>query len=327
MKTIKVGLGTCGVSAGGEKVYSALKDEIARENIPVRLLETGLHGQLLSGGPGRGHRRKGRQQHVRQRDPGQGQDGSWTNRCGRTSPSPNGSSRDWTPPARTRSSPSRSASCCATAASSIPTPSTNTSPAAATRPSSKVLKEYTPEQVIEIVLNSGLRGRGGARLPDRHEVALLPPGGGRQEIHHLQRRRGRPGRLHGPQHAGGRSALGAGRHDDRRLRHRRRRRLHLLSAPNIPWPCSGCATPSEQPRRRGSWAKNIFGSQMNFEDQDQGRRRRLRLRRRDGADRLHRRQARHAALPAALPGRKRGCGASRPTSTTSRPSPTSPGSS
>ena len=44
MKTIKVGLGTCGVSAGGEKVYTALKEEIARGKIPVNLLETGCMG-------------------------------------------------------------------------------------------------------------------------------------------------------------------------------------------------------------------------------------------------------------------------------------------
>jgi NADH-quinone oxidoreductase subunit F len=44
MKTIKIGLGTCGVSAGGEKVYAALKEEIAKENIQVRLLETGCMG-------------------------------------------------------------------------------------------------------------------------------------------------------------------------------------------------------------------------------------------------------------------------------------------
>jgi NADH-quinone oxidoreductase subunit F len=44
MKTIKVGLGTCGVSAGGEKVYTALKEEIAREKIPVNLHETGCMG-------------------------------------------------------------------------------------------------------------------------------------------------------------------------------------------------------------------------------------------------------------------------------------------
>ncbi|MFH2107918.1 MAG: NADH-quinone oxidoreductase subunit NuoF [Chrysiogenia bacterium] len=44
MKTIKVGLGTCGVSAGGEKVYAALKSQIAKEKIPVNLLETGCMG-------------------------------------------------------------------------------------------------------------------------------------------------------------------------------------------------------------------------------------------------------------------------------------------
>ena len=44
MKTIKVGLGTCGVSAGGEKVYAALKNEIAKQKIPVKLLETGCMG-------------------------------------------------------------------------------------------------------------------------------------------------------------------------------------------------------------------------------------------------------------------------------------------
>ena len=44
MKTIKVGLGTCGVSAGGEKVYQALKNEVAKANIPVKLIETGCMG-------------------------------------------------------------------------------------------------------------------------------------------------------------------------------------------------------------------------------------------------------------------------------------------
>src|SRR5512137_1899837 len=44
MKSIKVGLGTCGVSAGGEKVYTSLKEEIASKKIPVRLLETGCMG-------------------------------------------------------------------------------------------------------------------------------------------------------------------------------------------------------------------------------------------------------------------------------------------
>jgi NADH-quinone oxidoreductase subunit F len=44
MKTIKVGLGTCGVSAGGEKTYEAIKHEIEKENIQVILKETGCNG-------------------------------------------------------------------------------------------------------------------------------------------------------------------------------------------------------------------------------------------------------------------------------------------
>jgi len=44
MKTIKVGLGTCGVSAGGEKTYEAIKDEIEKQNIQVILKETGCNG-------------------------------------------------------------------------------------------------------------------------------------------------------------------------------------------------------------------------------------------------------------------------------------------
>ena len=44
MKKITVGLGTCGISAGGEKVYSALKDEIKKHNLNVELAETGCIG-------------------------------------------------------------------------------------------------------------------------------------------------------------------------------------------------------------------------------------------------------------------------------------------
>ena len=44
MKTIKVGLGTCGVSAGGDKTYDAIKNEIAKKKIKVILKETGCCG-------------------------------------------------------------------------------------------------------------------------------------------------------------------------------------------------------------------------------------------------------------------------------------------
>ena len=47
------------------------------------------------------------------------------------------------------------------------------------------------------------------------EVGRRPPPEGRQEVHRLQRRRGRPRRLHGPLHYGGQPPLRAGGHDDR----------------------------------------------------------------------------------------------------------------
>ena len=44
MKRIKVGLGTCGISAGGQLVYDKLKEEIETRNLPVELTETGCMG-------------------------------------------------------------------------------------------------------------------------------------------------------------------------------------------------------------------------------------------------------------------------------------------
>ncbi len=44
MKTIKIGLGTCGVSAGGEKTYEAVKWEIEQKNIQAIVKETGCNG-------------------------------------------------------------------------------------------------------------------------------------------------------------------------------------------------------------------------------------------------------------------------------------------
>jgi len=44
MKKIKVGLGTCGISAGGELVYNKIKDELKNQNIEAELCETGCNG-------------------------------------------------------------------------------------------------------------------------------------------------------------------------------------------------------------------------------------------------------------------------------------------
>jgi len=44
MKKIKVGLGTCGISAGGELVYNRLKEEVVTKNLEVEVQETGCMG-------------------------------------------------------------------------------------------------------------------------------------------------------------------------------------------------------------------------------------------------------------------------------------------
>ncbi|MCX6175707.1 MAG: NADH-quinone oxidoreductase subunit NuoF [Ignavibacteriales bacterium] len=44
MKKVKVGLGTCGISAGGELVFNKLKEEIKTKNLEIEINETGCMG-------------------------------------------------------------------------------------------------------------------------------------------------------------------------------------------------------------------------------------------------------------------------------------------
>ena len=64
-------------------------------------------------------------------------------------------------------------------------------------------------------------------------------------------------------------------------------------------------------RSAGLLGADILGSGLRLRHRDPSRRRRLHLRRRVGADRIARGQARHAAHPAALPGHARLPGAAR----------------
>ena len=62
----------------------------------------------------------------------------------------------------------------------------------------KALTEMTPDQIIEEVKKSGIRGRGGAGFPTGLKWQFCKAGPRRPEVHHVQRRRRRPGRIHGP---------------------------------------------------------------------------------------------------------------------------------
>ena len=132
------------------------------------------------------------------------------------------------------------------------------------------------------------QGRRG--LPHRAQVAH----GGRlrrlPEIHRLQRRRGRPRRVHGRLHDGGQPACRHRGHDHRRAGHRRRRGRALhprrVRARTRPHPAR------HRRRVRGRHPGRVHhGNRPQARPFHRPRRRRVRLRRVDGAHGVHRRAA------------------------------------
>ena len=81
----------------------------------------------------------------------------------------------------------------------------------------KVLTEMTPDDVIQCLLDSGLRGRGGGGFPTGLKWKLAKQNDADQK---LQRRRRRPRRIYGPFHSGGRSSCGSGGYGYCRIRYR-----------------------------------------------------------------------------------------------------------
>ena len=132
------------------------------------------------------------------------------------------------------------------------------------------------------------------RLPDRAQVGGLPPGRGRPQVRRLQRRRGRPRRVHGRRPARGQPPQRARGHDHRRLRHGRPRGPRVR-APGVP-PRRRAHHAGDRAGARGRPARRRHpGQRLLLRRAREPRRRRLRVRRGERHDGLARGPARRAA--------------------------------
>ena len=137
-------------------------------------------------------------------------------------------------------------------------------------------------------------------LPHGRQVGGRHERGGGPEIHGLQRRRGRPRRLHGPLHSGGRPAQPHRGHAAGRLRHRRQPRLRLR-ARGVSAGRGAAEQCHSSGTRGGAVGRGHSGLGFRFRSGNPHRRGRVRLRRGNRADELRRGPARRARPEAALP--------------------------
>ncbi len=130
------------------------------------------------------------------------------------------------------------------------------------------------------------------RVPHRHQVGDLPAGRhpprGRAD-RRLQRRRGRPGRVHGSQHHRERSARGRRGHDHRRAGHRRRSRGSSTSGTSTRLRASGSQKALDQARELRAARPDILGTGFDFDIEIVAGSRRIRVRRVHRADGVARR--------------------------------------
>ena len=123
----------------------------------------------------------------------------------------------------------------------------------------KALKQMTPDQIIDEVKKSNLRGRGGAGFPTGMKWSFVPKDTSQAEIHPRERRRKRAGHLQGPPADGNGPAPADRRHGHCGPRGRRRIRATSTFAANIATSSTSWTRPSPKPTRRAISAR-IFSA-------------------------------------------------------------------
>ena len=118
----------------------------------------------------------------------------------------------------------------------------------------KLFSEMTPEQVIDAVERSGLRGRGGGGFPSGRKWRLCREAAGEVKFIICNGDEGDPGRFHGSGRHGRRPPCRHRRHDHRCLCHRAPCGAISMSGQNIPWPSNASIKPSSRPANLASWA-------------------------------------------------------------------------
>ncbi len=165
----------------------------------------------------------------------------------------------------------------------------------------KVLTEMTPEQVIDVIKRSGLRGRGGAGFPTGQKWEFCRSAPGDQKYMICNADEGDPGAfmdrstmegdpntvLEGMAIAA--YAIGASEG-------------YVYIRAEYPLAVKRVRIAIKQAEEKGFLGDNIMGSSFSFHIHVKEGAGAFRLRRRDGPDGLHRGQARYAPLPPALPG-------------------------
>ena len=129
------------------------------------------------------------------------------------------------------------------------------------------LTEKTPEWVVEEMLASGLRGRGGAGFPTGMKWKFAAARRGRSSTSSATATRATPGRSWSLHH-GRRPALGDRGHDHRLLRHRRARRLHLR-ARRVPLAVERLKIAIAAAEERGFLGDDIVRQRLGLPPQDQ----------------------------------------------------------